>query len=270
MAKRLPGPLETMAFAGTRSVTECFLHEREARGHWLHRLSSSRGPRQWADESIRVLAARCLCVPNACLSSSARHDWVAAMADKTTFKNVHPKTRSEWRRWLQRNHANAKGAWLITYKKATGKPRVEYADAVEEALCFGWVDSHSKTIDEERSMLMFTPRNPKSAWSRPNKERIERLTKDGQMTEAGSRAVTAAKANGSWNALDSVEALIVPADLEKALGRNKRAKEHFDAFPPSAKKTILWWIESAKRDETRQRRIAETVRLAAQNVRANQ
>ena len=191
------------------------------------------------------------------------------MADKKTLKRVHPKTRGEWRRWLQRNHADAKGAWLVTYKKTTGRPRVEYADAVEEALCFGWVDSNSKTLDEERSMLMFTPRNPKSAWSKPNKERIERLTKDGRIAEAGSRAVAAARANGAWNALDSAEALIVPTDLENALARNKKAKQSFGAFPPSAKKRILWWIESAKRDETRQRRIAETVRLAAQNVRAN-
>ena len=192
------------------------------------------------------------------------------MADKKTLTRVHPKTKGEWRHWLQRNHADEKGAWLVTYKKATGKPRVEYADAVGEALCFGWVDSNSKTLDEQRSMLMFTPRNPKSAWSKPNKERIERLTKEGRMEEAGSHAVAVAKANGAWNALDSVEALIVPPDLVKALGRNKKAKQHFDAFPPSAKKQILWWIESAKRDETRQRRVSETVRMAAQNVRANQ
>lgn len=192
------------------------------------------------------------------------------MADKKTLEQVHPKTRSEWRRWLQRNHADARGVYLVTYKKATGKPRLEYADSVEEALCFGWVDSNSRTLDEERTALMFTPRNPKSAWSKTNKERIERLTKEGRMEEAGSRAVAVAKATGAWNALDSAEALIVPADLGKALERNKRAKQHFDAFPPSAKKTILWWIESAKREETRQRRTSETVRLAAQNIRANQ
>lgn len=192
------------------------------------------------------------------------------MAEKKTLSQVHPKTRSEWRRWLQRNHAKSKGVYLVTFKKATGKPRVEYADAVEEGLCFGWVDSNSKTLDKDRSALMFTPRNPKSAWSRTNKERIQRLTEEGLMEEPGLRSVAVAKASGAWNALDSAEALIVPPDLEKALGRNKKAKQHFDAFPPSAKKQILWWIESAKRDETRQRRVSETVRLAAQNVRANQ
>ena len=182
------------------------------------------------------------------------------MADKKTLPLVHPKSRSEWRRWLQRNHAKSTGVYLVAYKKATGKPRVEYADAVEEGLCFGWVDSNSKTLDE----------NPKSAWSKTNKERIQRLAEEGLMQEAGLRAVAVAKASGAWNALDSAEALIVPPDLEEALGRNKKAKQHFEAFPPSAKKQILWWIESAKRDETRQRRVSETVRLAAQNVRANE
>ncbi len=185
------------------------------------------------------------------------------------MEKVHPKTRSEWRRWLEQHHATSTGVWLVSYKKATGKPRLEYAEAVEEALCFGWVDSKAATLDEERSMLTFTPRNPKSAWSRPNKERVARLGKEGRMAKAGLDAVATAKSNGSWTALDSVEALKVPPDLAKALAGNKKAKRYFDVFPPSSKRIILWWIESAKREETRARRISETVRLAAENVRAN-
>lgn len=183
-------------------------------------------------------------------------------------KQVHPKTRAAWRRWLAKNHAVSDGVWLVFYKRATGKPRVEYGEAVEEALCFGWIDSKAGTIDEERSMLTFTPRNPKSAWSKPNKQRVSKLIDEGKMTEAGLAAIATAKENGAWTALDAVEALIVPPDLAKGFASNRRAKVNFDAFSPSSKKVILRWIESAKRKETREKRVAETVRLAAQNIKA--
>lgn len=183
-------------------------------------------------------------------------------------QQVHPKTRDAWRRWLAKNHATSDGVWLVYFKKETGKPRVQYGEAVEEALCFGWIDSKSEKIDEERTMLKFTPRNPKSAWSKPNKERVEKLIEEGKMTEAGLAMIATAKENGTWSALDSVEALEVPPDLAKALAANKKAKGYFDAFSPSSRKTILWWIESAKRQETRHKRVVETVRLAAQNIKA--
>ena len=188
--------------------------------------------------------------------------------DSAPLKQVHPKTRDAWRDWLAKNHGSSNGVWLVYFKKASGKPRIEYGEAVEEALCFGWVDSRGETIDDERAMLKFTPRNPKSAWSKPNKERVERLVEEGKMTEAGLAAIATAKRNGTWSALDSVEALKVPADLAKALAANKKAKGYFDAFSPSSRKIILWWIESAKRQETREKRVAETVRLAAQNIKA--
>ena len=191
------------------------------------------------------------------------------MAETKPLERTHPKSRSEWRRWLQRNHATSPGVWLVSYKKATGKARIEYDEMVEEGLCFGWVDSKAATLDEERSMLTFTPRNPKSAWSKSNKERVARLTDEGRMAQAGLDAVAIAKRNGAWTALDSVEALKIPPDLATALATNKKAKAYFGAFPPSSKKIILWWIESAKREATREKRISETVRLAAQNIRAN-
>ena len=183
---------------------------------------------------------------------------------------VHPKSRAAWRAWLQKHHTRANGLWLITYKIATGKPRVAYEDAVEEALCFGWIDSKTGKLDDERSMLWFAPRKPKTGWSRPNKLRVERLIADGLMTPAGLAKVNAAKKDGSWSALDGVEALDIPPDLRKALAAYAQAAANFEAFPRSIKRGILEWILNAKKPETRKRRIDETARLASQNVRANQ
>jgi uncharacterized protein YdeI (YjbR/CyaY-like superfamily) len=183
---------------------------------------------------------------------------------------VQPRTRDEWRAWLAVNHATSTGVWLITAKKATGQPRVEYDEAVEEALCFGWIDSVARTLDETRSMLRFSPRKPRSGWSRPNKIRIERLTAAGLMTPAGQARIDAAIADGSWTALDAVENLEVPEDLATACAAYPNARANFDAFPRSARRGILEWIVQAKRPETRARRVAETARLAQSNYRANQ
>lgn len=149
-------------------------------------------------------------------------------------------------------------------------PSLTYDEAVEEALCFGWIDSKPNTIDEQSYKQLFSPRNPKSVWSKLNKTRIEKLIADGLMAEAGLQKIEIAKQNGTWTALDAVEALTIPEDLDDALVNNPKAKQYFDAFPPSAKKAILWWIESAKRPETRLERINRTVADAAQNIRANQ
>jgi uncharacterized protein YdeI (YjbR/CyaY-like superfamily) len=182
---------------------------------------------------------------------------------------VHPTTRAEWRGWLERHHATSAGVWLVSYRRETGKPRVEYEDAVEEALCFGWIDSKAKALDGERTLQWLSPRKPASGWSRTNKERIERLERAGLLAEAGRAAVEAAKRSGAWTALDAVEALELPDDLAAAFARDAAAKANYDAFPPSSRKLILTWIAGAKRPETRARRIEETVRLAARNVRAN-
>lgn len=159
--------------------------------------------------------------------------------------------------------------WFVSYKKTTGKPRVEYEEAVEEGLCFGWIDSKASSLDEERTMMMFTPRNPESGWSKTNKDRVTRLIKEKRMAPAGLHAIDVAKKNGSWTALDAIEALEIPPDLAKAFAKNKKARRNYEAFAPSSKKMILAWIASAKRPETREKRVTETVRLAAQNLRAN-
>ncbi len=184
------------------------------------------------------------------------------------YERIHPASRAEWRRWLEAHHDTAPGVWLVQWRAATGKRQLTYDELVEEALCFGWIDSRTNKFDDERSMIMMTPRRPTSVWAKSNKDRVERLITDGRMTDAGLRVVEIAKANGSWTMLDDVDALILPDDLVAALAQDEQARRHFDAFPPSSKKTILYWIKSAKRAGTRQRRIAETVRLAAADIRA--
>ncbi|HLM68264.1 MAG TPA: YdeI/OmpD-associated family protein [Longimicrobium sp.] len=184
--------------------------------------------------------------------------------------SVHPATRDDWRAWLQQNHARTEGIWFVSYKKAAGKPRVTYEDAVEEALCFGWIDSKGGTVDDERTMLWMAPRKPRTGWSRPNKERIERLVAEGRMAPAGLAKIEAAKKDGSWTLLDASEALEMPPELEDALAAYPDAARNFAAFPPSARKAILQWISLARKPETRAARIAETARLANENVRANQ
>ncbi len=138
--------------------------------------------------------------------------------------SIHPLTRTEWRQWLAANHPRTTGVWLVSYKKATGKPRFEYNDAVEEALCFGWVDSKPNKLDAERTLLWFAPRKSGTGWSRPNKLRVDRRMKAGLMAEAGLRKVEQAKADGSWEKLDAIEELTIPDDLAQALdaypGRN--------------------------------------------------
>lgn len=184
--------------------------------------------------------------------------------------SIHAHTAAEWRDWLAANHTRAEGVWLITWKKSAGKPTISYEESVEEALCFGWVDSKGNKLDDERTMLWFAPRKAGSGWSRPNKARVERLIAQGRMTPAGLAKIEAAKADGSWALLDAVENLEVPDDLAAEFDNYPAARANFDAFPRSARRGILEWIVQAKRPETRAKRIAETARLAQENVRANQ
>ncbi len=174
-------------------------------------------------------------------------------------ERYQPADRAAWRAWLEANHATARGIWVVTYRRRSGKPVVAYDDLVEEALCFGWIDSRGGTLDDERSMLRFTPRRKGSAWAKTNKARVERLAAEGLMREAGLRAIEAAKADGSWDALNDSDALIVPDDLAAALAADVAAARGYDALSPSTKKQILFWVTSAKRPETRGRRIAEVV-----------
>lgn len=183
---------------------------------------------------------------------------------------VHPETRAAWRAWLARHHARAEGVWLVSWKQATGRPRLTYDEAVEEALCVGWVDSKPAKLDAERSMLWFAPRKAGTGWSAPNKARVERMVAQGLMRPAGLAKVEAAQRDGSWAKLDGVERLEVPADLARALAERGDAARHWEAFPRSVKRGILEWILNAKRAETRARRVEETATLAARNERANQ
>jgi uncharacterized protein YdeI (YjbR/CyaY-like superfamily) len=183
---------------------------------------------------------------------------------------VYAQTRADWRDWLEQNHTQTSGVWLVFNKKTSGLPHVTYDEQVEEALCFGWVDSKPGKFDEQRSMLYFAPRKGKSGWSKPNKDRIERMIKAGLMRPAGLAKIAAAKQDGSWSKLDGVENLEMPDDLARALKMYPEAADHFEAFPKSAKRGILEWIVQAKKPETRAQRIEETARLAQENIRANQ
>jgi uncharacterized protein YdeI (YjbR/CyaY-like superfamily) len=185
------------------------------------------------------------------------------------FDEFHPLTRKEWRMWLSKNYDRSPGVWFVYYKKHTGRPRVSNDEAVEEALCFGWIDSLQRKLDEDRTKLVFTPRKPKSVWSKPNKERIERMIAAGQMTDAGHAKIERAKGDGSWNALDHSDNLTVPKDLSAALKKNKTALKNFESFSDSAKKMILYWLGTAKREETRLARIEKIVSMAAIGKRAN-
>ena len=185
------------------------------------------------------------------------------------YKTIHPKTRNQWRKWLEKNHSTCPGVWLIYYKKETGKRNFDYAEAVEEALCFGWIDSIAQKLDDKRTMQKFTPRKPKSAWSKLNKQRIEKLIEQKLMTAAGLSKIEEAKRNGSWDALNSsdfhAENNSLPDDLEKVLHKDKKALENFRGFPPGYRKRFLFWIDSAKTTETRAARIKQTLLMAAAN-----
>jgi uncharacterized protein YdeI (YjbR/CyaY-like superfamily) len=178
--------------------------------------------------------------------------------------------RAAWRQWLLENHTSKKAVWLIYMKPASGKTRVSYDDAVDEAICFGWIDSKPNALDELRSIQFFAPRNPKSNWSKVNKLRVERMAEEpDRIQPAGWAVIETAKQNGAWNALDAVEEGVIPDDLAAALSENPTAEAYFMAFPKSSKKNILEWIHNAKTPETRAKRIAETVMLAADDIRAN-
>lgn len=192
------------------------------------------------------------------------------MPNPALAPQVHAETRSQWRQWLIANHDREASVWLVSWKKATGKPVMSYDDAVSEALAVGWVDSKPRKLDEERTMLYFSPRNPKSAWSRPNKLRVARLREQGLMTEAGERVISEAERYGSWSLLDDVEDLVVPDDLAIALRGYPAATENWERLPRSARRGILEWIAQAKRSSTRESRVAEAALRASTNERAAQ
>jgi uncharacterized protein YdeI (YjbR/CyaY-like superfamily) len=188
----------------------------------------------------------------------------------TAIETFFPKSRQEWRDWLQENHDKKQSVWLIYAKKQSNKSTVLYSEAVDEALCFGWIDSKAKPVDKETFMQFFSKRKANSVWSKVNKEKVDRLIREGLMTQAGLEVIERAKQNGSWTILDEAEALIIPKDLNEELENRANAKAYFLGLSRSDKRNILQWLTLAKRAETRQRRIIEIAELAEQNLKPKQ
>jgi len=185
-----------------------------------------------------------------------------------SLEQVYVADRAAWRQWLATNHATSPGIWLVFDKKSSRADRLAYVDAVEEALCYGWIDSTVRTLDDARYVQLMAPRKPKSTWARTNKERVARLIEQGLMAEAGLASIERAKANGSWTSLDAVESLAVPADLARALRALPGAARNFAEFSPSARKAYLHWISQAVRAETRTHRVAHVAQFAASNQKS--
>lgn len=179
--------------------------------------------------------------------------------DRKEIETFCPSSQREWRDWLEDNHSEQPSVWLILYKTNSGKLNLSWSDAVDEALCFGWIDSIRKPIDEEKFIQFFSKRKPKSNWSRINKQKIEKLFVEGKMTAAGINSIEIAKENGSWTILDDIEALVIPPDLETELAANTVANEFFEDLSKSIKKQILYWLISAKKEETRSKRLQTIV-----------
>jgi uncharacterized protein YdeI (YjbR/CyaY-like superfamily) len=186
-----------------------------------------------------------------------------------TEHSFYAKNRKAWRTWLTKNAEPTSNIWLIIYHKNASTPSLTYDEAVEEALCFGWIVSKPNKRDQESYYLFFAQRKHKSNWSKANRERAEKLIQSNQMTKKGLEMIDLAKKTGTWLALKEVQASILPDDLIIALAKNKIAKQNFDSFPPSSKRIILEWILNAKKEETRIKRIQETTALAAKGIKAN-
>tara|TARA_R110002124_G_scaffold47149_1_gene140650 strand:- start:692 stop:1279 length:588 start_codon:yes stop_codon:yes gene_type:complete len=186
------------------------------------------------------------------------------------FEEVFPKSVKEWRSWLSQNHAKKESIWLVLPKKDSTLKGLTIQEAVDHAQCFGWIDSVPNKIDDQKYKILVSPRSFKSNWSRVNKEKIARLRKEDLITEPGYEMIRIAKENGTWDALNDVENLVIPPDLKSEFNNYKHSKTNFENFPRSAKRGILEWIFNAKRTETRKKRVEETAELAEKNIRANQ
>lgn len=190
--------------------------------------------------------------------------------EKKEIETFYPTNRKAWRLWLIKNHRSKQSVWLVHYKKITGKPTISWSDAVDEALCFGWIDSTRKSIDHEKFIQFFGKRKATSVWSKINKGKIEQLIAEGLITKAGFESIETAKQNGSWNILNEVEELIIPKDLEKEFKANRSSKAYFLSLSKSVRKSILQWLVLARRPETRKKRIVEIATLAAQKLKPKQ
>jgi uncharacterized protein YdeI (YjbR/CyaY-like superfamily) len=184
------------------------------------------------------------------------------------MKQLYVINRDEWRDWLSANHATEVGIWLIFYKKKSSMPTIMYEAAVEEAICFGWIDSIIKKIDTVRYARKFTPRSDKSNWSPLNKKRANKMIREGRMTEVGLAKIKAAKKTGLWDKDSRPQiSLDIPPEFAKALACNQKAKDNFDKLAPSYRKYYIAWISVAKMPETQKRRIDESIALLEQGKR---
>lgn len=222
--------------------------------------------------------AYALCVPqqSASASESVEPDLTEVPASASDhparwtfdYPVFHPVDLAAWRSWLEAHHGSAKGVWVASWRNGSGRERVPYADLVEEAICFGWIDSTMNVLDEDRGLQLMTRRKARSGWTRLNRRRVEQLEDQGRMTDAGRRAVAVARANGWWTIYDPVEDLVEPDELAAALDASPAARAAWDGFPPSARKQMLWQVVSAVKPETRAKRVAQIVAEAEQGRRA--
>jgi uncharacterized protein YdeI (YjbR/CyaY-like superfamily) len=178
-------------------------------------------------------------------------------------EEICPKNKKEWRAWLELNHKEKDAVWIVFYKKSSSKFNISWGDSVDESLCFGWIDSTKRSINDECFKQYFSKRKPKSNWSKVNKDKVKNLIDQGRLKEAGYKSIEIAKENGSWTILDTVENLEIPIDLKHELQHQNGALEYFETLTKSVKKSLLYWIVSAKRDETRIKRILEIVENAS-------
>lgn len=190
--------------------------------------------------------------------------------NKEEIEIFYPTSQTEWRLWLQKNHSSKQSVWLVFYKKISSKHSISWSNAVDEALCFGWIDSKKVSIDKEKSHQFFSKRKPKSTWSKINKEKVVKLTETGKMSKAGFEIIEVAKQNGSWTILDEVEELIIPEDLKTALKTKTNSMDFFLSLSKSVRKQYLQWLLFAKRQETREKRITEIVELADKKQKPKQ
>jgi uncharacterized protein YdeI (YjbR/CyaY-like superfamily) len=179
----------------------------------------------------------------------------------------YPKTQTAWRKWLEKNHLSKQAVWLVFYNQKSGVKSITWSEAVDVALCFGWIDSKKVKVDEETAHQYFSKRKPNGTWSKINKEKVQKLTEQGLMTDAGLKSIAMAKQNGSWTLLDEVEELKIPSDLQAAFSRKPKAKKFYLSLSNSAMKMILSWLVFAKTEETRRKRIAEIIESAEQHLK---
>lgn len=187
-----------------------------------------------------------------------------------TLEIFYPENPEQWRDWLRENHTRENGIWVLQYNKKSEKPTISWSDAVDEALCVGWIDSLKKKLNDESSIQYFGKRKPKSTWSKINKQKIEKLTAENRMSQAGLDIIKVAKENGSWEILDSVEELLIPDDLTVELSNRENATEFFQSLSKSIKKMMLQWLVLAKRPETREKRILEIAEAAEKKLKPKQ